>query len=295
MSGQAVKVLLRRALREPLLHFTLVGATLFGISGRMDGPAAEGSDEILVTRSQIEQLVIGFTRTWGRAPTRQEMDGLVEEYIREEVLYREATAMELDRDDTIVRRRMRQKLEFIIGDLAGMKEPPTERELRSYLERNSDQYREGPRYSFEHIIFNPEKRGASAGSDARAVLARLNGLDGGRIDVDTLGDAFLLPFEFDSLSEEETEQLFGGGLGRSVARTEVGTWAGPFESAYGLHLVLVHERTAGSVPALTRVRDVVLADLMSERRQQALEAEYARLRQRYTVVIEPPEIAAAVP
>ena len=295
MSAVAVKGLFRRALREPLVHFTIVGATLFGISGRMEGPGAEGSDEIVVTQSQMEQLVIGFTRTWGRPPTRQELNGLIEEHIREEVLYREATAMELDRDDTIVRRRMRQKLEFIIGDLAGMKEPPTERELRSYLERNADKYREGPRYSFEHIIFNLEKRGASAGSDARAVLARLNGQDGQRIDVDTLGDAFPLPFEFESLSEEETERMFGGGLGGSVARTEVGSWAGPFESAYGLHLVLVHERTAGSVPALSRVRDVVLADLMSERRQQALEAEYARLRQRYTVMIEPPAIAAAVP
>ena len=126
MSGEAVRGLFRRAVREPLVHFSLVGATLFGISGGMEGPAAEGSDEILVTRSQVEQLIIGFTRTWGRAPTRPELDGLIEEYIREEVLYREAMAMELDRDDTIVRRRMRQKLEFIIGDLAGMKEPPTE-------------------------------------------------------------------------------------------------------------------------------------------------------------------------
>jgi hypothetical protein len=229
---------MRKLLREPLAHFLLLGAALFGIYALVGDRASDRSGEIVVTRGQVEQLVLGFSRTWQRPPTQQELKGLVEDYIREEVLYREAVAMGLDRDDTIVRRRMRQKLEFLTEDGASQAAPPTEAELEAYLQQHADHFREQPRLSFEHILFSRQRRGKSAEADARATLARLKGRSGSAIDTEGLGDAFLLPFHYQRSSTEEITQLFerasgsrwprlsqASGRGRSRPATDC-TWCG---------------------------------------------------------------------
>ncbi len=274
---------MRKLLHEPLAHFLLLGAALFGIYALVGDRASDRTGEIVVTRGQIEQLVMGFSRTWQRPPTQQELKGLIEDYIREEVLYREAVALELDRDDTLVRRRMRQKLEFLTEDGASQAAPPTEAELEAHLQQHADHYREQPRLSFEHILFSRQRRGKSAEADAQATLARLKGRSGSAIDTESLGDAFLLPFHYQRSSTEEITQLFGGSFGQQVAEVEPGPWAGPFESSYGLHLVRVHEKIPGKVPALAEIRETVERDLLQLRRQQALEAAYQRLREQYTV------------
>jgi hypothetical protein len=286
---------MKRFLREPLLHFLLLGIALFGVYALARDKTPDRTGQIVVTQSQIEQLVIGFTRTWQRPPTAEELAGLVEDRIREEVLYREAMSMGLDRDDTIVRRRLRQKLEFLIPDLASQIAPPTERELEAYFRQHADKYRGAPTVSFEQVFFDRERRGQSAWEDAKSALTRLNGPRGSAVNLDTVGDASLLPIELTRSPETEVARLFGGTFCQSLAKVPPGRWAGPLESSYGLHLVLVREQVPGRVPEMAGVREAVLRDLQAERRQQALDAAYAKFRTRYAVVVEPLAMARAAP
>ena len=286
---------MKRLLREPLLHFLLLGVALFGVYALARGKSPNRTSQIVVTQSQIEQLVVGFTRTWQRQPTQEELAGLVEDRIREEVLYREAMSMGLDRDDTIVRRRLRQKLEFLIPDLASQIAPPTERELEAYLQQHADKYRGAPTVSFEQVFFDRERRGKSVSTDAVAALTRLNGPGGSAVNLDTVGDASLLPIELTRSQESEVARLFGGTFSEGLVKVPPGRWVGPLESSYGLHLVLVREQVPGRAPEMASVREAVLRDLQAERRQQALDAAYAKFRRRYAVVVEPLAMARAAP
>jgi len=291
-----MRATLRKLIREPLFHFLLLGAVIFFIAGRSRSVAVGSGEKIVVTQSQIESIVVGFSRTWMRPPTQEEMQGLVDDYVREEVFYREAKAWGLDQDDIIVRRRMRQKFEFLSEDRAARNGPPNEQELEAYLRQYADKYREEPRFTFEHIFFNREKHGQSAEADAKAVLVRLNGRNGAALDLEKLGDAFLLPFRFEKVSAGETARLFGENFGKQLVSVETGNRAGPVESNYGLHLVRIDEREPETAPLLAKVREAVLRDLMNERRKQELDAQYAKLRARYTIVVEPspaPKIARA--
>jgi hypothetical protein len=279
---------LRKLIREPLFHFLLLGALIFFIAGRSRSIGVNSGEKIVVTQSHIESIVVGFSRTWMRPPTQEEMRGLVDDYVREEVLYREAKAMGLDQDDVIVRRRMRQKFEFLSEDRAARSGPPNEQELEAYLRQHADKYREEPRFTFEHIFFNREKHGKSAEADAKAVLAQLTGRNGAAIDVEKLSDSFLLPFRFENVSAGETARLFGENFGKQLATVEPGSWEGPLESNYGLHLVRIDEREPETAPPLANVREAVLRDLLNERRKQELDAQYAKLRARYTIVVELP-------
>jgi hypothetical protein len=278
---------MRKLIREPLIHFLLLGAVIFFIAGRSRSIAVPSGEKIVITQSQIESILVGFGRTWMRPPTREELQGLVNDYVRDEVLYREARTMGLDQDDVIVRRRMRQKFEFLVEDVAARTGPPTDQELEAYLRQHADKYSEEPSFSFEHIFLSREKRGASADAEATAMLARLS--DKGAINIEKLGDAFLLPSRFEKTSAGETARLFGEKFAKELNKTQLGTWAGPIESSYGLHLVRVNGRMPEVTPSLANVRESVLRDLLSDRRKQELDIQYEKLRARYTVVVEPPE------
>jgi hypothetical protein len=282
-----MKIFLGKLICEPLFHFLLLGAMIFLLAGRVRSSSVGSGDKIVVTQSEIESMVVGFSRTWMRPPTQEELQGLVDDYVREEVLYREAKAMGLDQDDVIVRRRMRQKFEFLAEDLAARTGPPTDQELEAYLRQHADKYSEEASFSFEHVFFSREKRGASADVDATAMLARLSGK--GAIDIEKLGDAFLLPSRFEKTSAGETARLFGEKFTNELTKSQLGTWAGPIESSYGLHLVRVNARIPEVAPPLANVRESVLRDLLSDRRKQELDTQYEKLRARYTVVVEPPE------
>jgi hypothetical protein len=282
-----MKIILRKLIREPLFHFVLLGAVIFLLAGRVRSGSVGSGDKIVVTQSQIESIVVGFSRTWMRPPSQEELQGLVNDYVREEVLYREAKAMGMDQDDIIVRRRMRQKFEFLAEDQAARTGPPTDQELESYLRQHADKYSEEPNFSFDHIFFSREMRGASADAEANAMLARLSRK--GTIDIAKLGDAFLLPSRFEKTSAGETARLFGGKFAEDLTKAPLGTWAGPIESSYGIHLVRVNARIPEGAPPLARVREAVLRDLLNDRRKQELDTQYEKLRARYTVVVEPPE------
>ena len=282
-----MKIILRKLIREPLFHFLLLGAMIFLLAGRVRSGSVGSGDKIVVTQSQIESMVVGFSRTWMRPPSQEELQGLVDDFVREEVLYREAKAMGLDQDDIIVRRRMRQKFEFLAEDQAARTGPPTDQELESYLRQYADKYSEEPNFSFDHIFFSREMRGASADAEANAMLARLSGK--GTIDIAKLGDAFLLPSRFEKTSAGETARLFGEKFAEDLTKAPLGTWAGPIESSYWIHLVRVNARIPEGAPPMAKVREAVLRDLLSDRRKQELDTQYEKLRARYMVVVEPPE------
>jgi hypothetical protein len=284
-----MKIFLGRLIREPLFHFLLLGAAIFFVAGRVRNASIGAGEKIVVTQSEMESMVVGFSRTWMRPPTQGEMQGLVDDYVREEVLYREARAMGLDQDDVIVRRRMRQKFEFLAEDLA-TRRSPTDQELEAHLQQHLDRFREEPSFSFEHIFLSREKHGASTEAEAKALLAELGGKNKGTIDIEKRGDTFLLPSRFEKTSAAETARLFGENFATQLATIEPGEWAGPIESSYGLHLVRVDARVPGAAPPLANVRDSVLRDLLNDRRKQELDTQYSKLRARYTVMVEPPEV-----
>jgi hypothetical protein len=281
---------LRAVLADPMAHFLAAGAGLFLLfqwSGAQDGEP----DRIVVGASQVEHLTLGFARTWQRPPTPGELKGLIDDHVREEIATREARRLGLDRDDTLIRRRLRQKLEFLVEDAQAAH--PAEAELQAWLDAHPDAFRRDPQVAFRHVLLSRARRGAAAAADAEQLLARLSTL-GPAVDVSRLGDPLrLLPHEVELASRREVAGLFGEAFADRVLALPPGRWAGPVESGYGLHLVLVTEREPGRLPALSEVRERVLHDLLAARRAQRLEAMYQQLLERHPVVVEQPAPTAA--
>lgn len=270
-------------LREPLLHFLLIGAVLFGLFRLLDD-GAPSPDEIVVSQGRIEQLATSFKLVWQRDPTPEELQGLIADHVREEILYREAVAMGLDRDDTIIRRRMRQKLEFLTEDLSALLEP-TDEDLQAWFDAHSEAYRIDDRFTFTQVYLSPQRRGDDLQAEAERLLRELSIADGA-VDPGTLGDPILLPGSFEAMPRDRVELTFGTTFAKSLETALTGSWAGPLESGYGLHLVLVTERLPGGVPELAAVRDAVHRDWSADRRARTLDQYYESLRQRYTIRIE---------
>lgn len=271
---------IRALWREPLLHFLVIGAVLFLV---YEWKGGDGADRVVITRAQIEHLRSGFTSASNRPPTDQELDGLIEEHVRDELAVREAQALGLDRDDTVLRQRLRQKLEFV----AESAEPavPTDAELQAWLTSHADRYREGPRFAFRQVGFRGSEGGADAEVRASRVLARLAGA-GPDAPLDGLGDLKMLPADVDLAPRGEVERLFGTVFADALPELPLGQWSGPVPSSFGSHVVLVREREAEREPVLEDVRGAVQRELLAERKVLQLDAMYRELRERYRVVIE---------
>jgi parvulin-like peptidyl-prolyl cis-trans isomerase-like protein len=246
------------------------------------GKTQEG--KIVVTRGKVEQLVTGFSRTWQRPPTQEELDGLVEDSIREEVLYREALAMGLDKDDTIVRRRMRQKLEFLTEDTAAAA-PSTDADLQGWLDKHPDKFRVEPTLAFSQVYLNATHAGDNASAAASKVLAQLDSA-GESVAAAELGDTTMLPHQFPLSRVDEIASVFGDEFARRVAQLEGGRWIGPIQSGYGWHIVYVSERTEGRPKPLSEVRDAVQRDWLAARRKEIIDATYSKMREKYAVIVE---------
>jgi peptidyl-prolyl cis-trans isomerase C len=288
---------LKTLCKEPLLHFLLIGAALFGLQAllqprQLEAPSAR---RIVISQGDIERLRLIWQMQWQRPPTAEEWQGLLEAHIREEVLYRQALALGLDRDDTIVRRRLAQKFEFLAQDLAAS-HPPTDAELASFFEQHRERYRLATRLSFSHVYFNPDRRGPAVERDTQDALTRLRAE--AAHGAAELGDPFLLDYELRQKTTDEVEQMFGRAFAEAVVNVAPDTWQGPIASGYGWHLVKVDERTAARLPELAEVKDQVQRDWADVQRRMANEEVFARLRARYEVVIQepattPPEVAKA--
>ncbi len=274
---------------EPLVHFLLLGAGLFVAFGLVGERTGSEPGEIVTTQGQIESLAIGFARTWQRPPTDPELEGLIRDYIRDEVYYREAMALGLDKDDIVIRRRLRQKMEFVTDDIAAQAEPTVD-ELSAYLKAHPETFRVEGRFTFRQVYLNPDRHGQNLARDAEVLLAKLNEA-GGKADVSALGDPFLLSHKFEAVPGSEVAKQFGEAFAAKLGALSPGQWQGPVESGYGVHLVFVGQRARGRVPALEEVREAVRREWANAERLEANEKLYQGLLKRYTVTIERPQPA----
>jgi hypothetical protein len=276
-----------KIVREPLLHFLILGAVIFAAHGITTRHKADNPGEIVVTQGTIENLITGFTRTWQRPPTEDELQGLVRDYIREEAAYRQALTLGLDRDDMIVRRRLQQKLEFVSDDLATRIEPG-DADLQSFLQVHAGTFQTEPRFSFLQIYFNPQLHGENLHRDVARVLNEVQRL-GSDVHKTELGDPFLLQQAFDDVSLSDLKETLGDRFASAISALRVGSWQGPIDSGYGVHLVCVTKRTHGRLPALAEVRDQVRREYLDSKRTEAMDKFYKALLSRYSIRIEPPE------
>jgi hypothetical protein len=276
-----IPLTMKRILKEPLLHFLLLGAAIFAAYSLVSTRTSDEPGKIVVTQGHVASLVASFTRTWQRPPTAQELAGLVHDRVREEVYYREALALGLDKDDLIIRRRLRQKMEFVSDDIAAQTEP-SDADLTAYLQSHPESFRVEQQFTFRQVYLNPEKHGDNLARDTAQLLAQLNQA-GDKADASALGDSFLLEHQFAAVPASEVAKQFGEKFAAKLGGLSPGQWQGPVESGYGVHLVLVSERTEGRLPALAEVRDAVRREWDNARRLEANEKFYGELLKRYTV------------
>ena len=284
---------LKGLLREPLLHFLVLGALLFLVDGWLRPAAVPvGTSEIVVSPARINTLAQNFKRTWQRPPTRDELDGLLKDYVREEVLYREALVLGLDRDDTVIRRRLRQKMEFVSDEAAAL-ETPTDQDLAVYLTANADVFRIEARATFAQVFLDPRQRADTLEADAARLRDALNGA-GAAAQPAELGDSLLLlQARYEDVSQSEVARLFGIGFAEALFAQPTGRWVGPIPSGYGAHLVRLDTLTPGRVPALAEIRPLVERERANVRRRELSEAFYDGLRAKYQVTIRTPAAGRA--
>ena len=269
---------MRRLLREPLLHFFLMGTVMFGVYGWLHRGSMNSANEILVTRGQVQNLRLQFERVWQRPATKQELQGLVDNWVREEIFYREGTAMGLDRDDPVVRRRIGQKLEFILE--SATPPVPTDAELQAWLDAHPHDYRIEPTYSLRQVYFDPARHGARLEAD---IAAARRTLESGKA---VAGDVTMLPPTMEAVSAIEMTRVFGNEFGEGLRLLPLNSWQGPVRSGYGLHLVELTANEAGRHATLADVRAQVERDLSRARAEEASAAFYDKLRANYAVRIE---------
>jgi hypothetical protein len=280
---------MKRLFREPLLHFLLIGGTLFAAHTALNRlrPAPFSSARIEITEGDTNQLRRAWKMQWKRPPTTDELDGLIAGEIRERILSREAMELGLDQGDTIVRRRLAQKLEFLFHDVATLREP-TEDELATYFAKNRTNYIVPARLTVSHIYFSATDR-TGAEADAKSVLHRLReGYAEG--SAAALGDPSLLNVELQDKPLPEIEQTFGREFSAAVGALAIGEWQGPVRSTYGWHLVRVTIRKDASVPTLPEVREKVRKDLAEVLRRKANDEVFERLKSRYVIVVQGREL-----
>jgi PPIC-type PPIASE domain len=275
---------LKKSLREPLVHFLILGTALFLVYRWAGGSVSADTNRIVVTNGQVEDLAVGFARSWQRPASEAELKGLIDEHVKEEIAVREATAMGLDRDDTIIRRRLRQKFEFLTEDAVTSKSP-TDAELQSWMTQHPDSFRTEPKVAFREVYLNADRRGASSHADAEQLLARLH-VAGPNVNTDHLGDPTMLPAEQELAPLRDVARTFGDDFAKQVAQLEPGQWSGPIESSFGLHLVLVQKKVEPYLPKLADVRPLVEREYLNHRRKAELQALYDRLSKKYTITME---------
>ena len=280
---------MNKLLKDPLLHFLLIGALLFLVFELIKSPTGNQENTITITRGDIEAIQANFTRTWQRPPTESELESLIEEMVREEIAYREAVAMGLDQGDSVIRRRLRMKMELLVEDVAGLA-PPTDEDLEKYLAENRESFRQQPQVSFMHVFLNSDKRGSGVENDAREILAKLSD-QGPEADPESYSDPNMLPKELPLYYIQDIGRLFGVEFSRQILEVEPGAWTGPVWSSYGLHLVYVRERIEGRDPDLAEVRKEVEREWSAQRRKEFKQETYKKLRERYTVTIEEMSVA----
>jgi hypothetical protein len=283
-----VRASLQRLLREPLVHFAAIGGLIFAVYAALNGPGEPPADVIVVTPERIDQIAAEYESVWKRKPGDDELNALIEEDVREEVYYREAIALGLDRNDALVRRRMRLKMEFLMDSTANALDPVAG-ELEAYFAANEALYRLGPRVAFEQIYFGPD-------ASPETIPSALDMLQSEPMtDPQPLGERTLLPAQLGLSSKEAVVGVFGKGFFEQLVELPPGRWVGPVVSTYGVHVVRILDSLPSRTAPLEEVRKDVLRDWKLAKANEIHDRDYALRRARFVVEIrrrEPPTPAA---
>jgi hypothetical protein len=272
-----------RLLREPLVHFLAAGALLFALYElAVDGtpPAADLRDTIVVSTEQQQRLGNAFQRIWLRQPTKEELAGLIDDHVRQEVLYREALRLGLDRDDAVVRRRMGQKMAFLSSSGAELLEPE-DADLRAHLSAHADRYRRPGQVTFRQIYLGE----TPSREEIESARVAATGLPHGAEPL-AIGKPTLLPRTVGPALEPAVRSQFGPEFAGALFTLTPGGWHGPLRSGYGWHLVHVKALAPGYVPGLDEIRDELTRDWRSARAAEVRERQYQALRAGYRVHIQ---------
>ena len=286
---------LRQLAREPLIHFLLIGGMIYGAYA-LYGASDDTDDErkITITTGEIEALSNQWVRMWNRPPTNEEFSNIIRQYVREQILYREAVAMGLDDGDIVIRRRLAQKLELLAQGLITPEEP-TDEALQTWYEENENQYKQPDRYTLTHIFFNPDKREESTLDDANEALAELRALEAVPASFDDYGDRFMLQNYYPERTELELRKLFGTGFVESVIAIEPDKWHGPVLSGYGTHLVYVNNVWHAPDVNFDEARETLKQDWMAAQTEELSERFIDNLVSRYEVIVEDAEVPLITP
>jgi len=268
---------MRRFIREPLLHFLVAGAALFLLYNFVSDSEPVSDEEIFVTAGHIEHLTTLFLKTRQRLPTESELTGLIDDFVIEEILYREAKSIGLDQNDTIIRRRLRQKMEFLFEDFSTTE--PTRDDLATFLAENPERFKTEARITFEHVYL----KDASL-AEAESLLRELQTADSEPSD--ELFLTGLLPPRFEAARQSVIAAQLGDDFAEQLLVLEIQRWTGPVRSPFGVHLIYVEDVVQGRLPELEEVSDVVKRDWLVEQRAEAERAILQKLQEKYTVTIE---------
>jgi peptidyl-prolyl cis-trans isomerase C len=293
-SGEPAPSRQRRWLREPLLHVLLIGLALFAVYGALNPGAGQRQDanRIVITSDDLAQIQIAWMAQWHRPPTPDETRSLLDGKIREEILSREAMALGLDKDDTIVKRRMAQKMEFVMEDVSALREPADD-ELRRWFEQNPQRFALPGLVTFRHLYFSPDLRGARAHEDAADALRKLAAEPEESPDLKGISDPFMFQDFYAERSADQVAGIFGTAFARTLLELKERQWQGPVESGLGWHLVRVESTIPGRVPAFEEIEATVKAEWIDEQRAQGKRRMFDSMLARYHVVL--PDAAASAP
>ena len=277
-----------RLLSEPLVHFVVVGALLFGAYRLVhnEPQATIDSRQIELTKDDLRQLAVTWLAQGRPGPTTEQLRSLVDQKVTEEILFREAVALGLDRDDQIIKRRLAQKMDFLAADVAAMKEP-TKAELMEWFSKNSQPFALPPHMNFRHLYFSPDKRGEGARDAAAAALALIAGRSPDSSEVASVADPFMFKGYYGDATPEQLSKEFGPQFAETLFTLEPGAWRGPVQSGYGWHLVWIYSVEPGRVPAFEEVEPDVKSAWIDDRYREVKQAALDEMRSRYDVVIPP--------
>lgn len=285
----ALRKLIADLIRQPLVHFVVLGAMLgIALHWTVDDGPRNDETTIRITATDVARLDAGWRSRWNRAPTPEELNGLIEAQVREVALHREALALGLDQDEPVIRRVLVQKLEGIVKDLIELSLAPTDQDLERYYRENAERYRPPALITFTQVFVDPDRREERTLEDADEILAELRSRGRPVGNIEEFGDPFMLQRYFPEKDEQRIASLFGAGFARSVFELAPGEWHGPVPSGYGAHLVYVDARREFPIPPLPEIRERVTQDWVDDNRREITDRYFAELLARYDVVVEGP-------
>lgn len=286
---------IQRLVRDPLIHFLLIGAGIYGAYALIDEEsAADDPLSVTITEEEIRALTGQWTRLWNRPPTEEELSGMLTKHVRTRVLYREALAMGLDKQDQVIERRLAQKVELLSRSLV-TPEPPSDEVLAAWYADNSDDFRDADTYTLLQVFFDPDARGDATLADAEAALATLQSLAEVPGELGDYGDQGLMQNYYSGRSELQLRKTFGGGFVEQIVELEPGQWHGPILSGFGVHLVFIQDVVRPAAPALADIRETVQEAWMLEQVETLSGLFIDEIIARYDIVVEETEVSMTVP